>query len=59
MLFEHDDAPRVGEELRDAGLQVSRMGPTQLRAVTHMDVDRAGIEQALSIMREVIGIAEG
>ena len=51
--------PRVGEELRDAGVQVSRMGPKQLRAVTHLDVDRADIDKALSIMREVIGIAEG
>ena len=59
VLFEHDEAPRVGEELRDAGVQVSRMGPKQLRAVTHLDVDRADIDKALSIMREVIGIAEG
>jgi threonine aldolase len=59
VLFEHDDAPRLGEELRAAGVQVSRMGPKQLRAVTHLDVDRADIDKALSIMREVIGIAEG
>ena len=59
MLFQHDEAPRVGEELRDAGVQVSRMGPTLLRAVTHMDVSREEVEQALSIMREVIGVAEG
>jgi len=54
VLFEHADAPRVGEELRDAGVQVSRMGPTLLRAVTHMDVSSGEIDQALEIMRGVI-----
>ena len=54
MLFEHDEAPRVGEELREAGVQVSRMGPTLLRAVTHLDVTADDIERALEIMRRVI-----
>ena len=54
VLFEHDGAPRVGEELREAGVQVSRMGPTLLRAVTHLDVTADGIEHALEIMRRVI-----
>ncbi len=54
VLFEHDGAPRVGEELREAGVQVSRMGPTLLRAVTHLDVTADDIEHALEIMRRVI-----
>jgi threonine aldolase len=59
VLFEHDGAPRLGEELRSAGVQVSRMGPTLLRAVTHLDVSREEIEQALRIMRDVISVPAG
>ena len=55
VLFEHHEAPRVGEELRSAGVQVSRMGPTLLRAVTHLDVSRADIERALGIFKQVLG----
>ena len=54
VLFEHDQAPRLGEELRSAGVQVSRMGPTLLRAVTHLDVTREDVERALEVMRGVI-----
>jgi threonine aldolase len=53
-VFEVEDATRTGEELRAAGVQVTRLDLTRLRAVTHLDVDRAGIDQALKIMREVI-----
>jgi threonine aldolase len=59
VLFEHDDAPQLGEELRSAGVQVSRMGPTLLRAVTHLDVSREEIERALEIMRDVISAPAG
>jgi threonine aldolase len=54
VVFEVEDATRTGEELRAAGVQVTRLDLTRLRAVTHLDVDRAGIDQALKIMREVI-----
>jgi hypothetical protein len=35
-------------------VQVTRLDLTHIRAVTHLDVDRAGIERALEIMRDVI-----
>jgi threonine aldolase len=37
------------------GVRFSVGGPTRLRAVTHLDVDAAGIEQALQAVREVVG----
>lgn len=54
VVFEVADATKTGEELRSAGVQVTRLDLTRLRAVTHLDVDRAGIERALEIMRNVI-----
>jgi threonine aldolase len=54
VVFEVADATKTGEELRSAGVQVTRLDPTHLRAVTHLDVDRAGIERALEVMRNVI-----
>ncbi|HEY1595932.1 MAG TPA: threonine aldolase family protein, partial [Thermoleophilaceae bacterium] len=54
VVFEVADATKTGEELRSAGVQVTRLDLTRLRAVTHLDVDRAGIERALEVMRGVI-----
>jgi threonine aldolase len=54
VVFEVEDATKTGEALRDAGVQVTRLDLTRIRAVTHLDVDRAGIERALEVMREVI-----
>jgi hypothetical protein len=31
------------------------MGPGRIRAVTHLDVDRAGIERALEVLRTALG----
>jgi hypothetical protein len=33
---------------------MTQMGPGRIRAVTHMDVDRAGIERALVALRKVL-----
>jgi threonine aldolase len=49
-----EDATRTGEELRSAGVQVTRLDATRIRAVTHLDVDRAGVERALEVMRDLI-----
>ena len=54
VVFEVEDATKTGEDLRSAGVQVTRLDRRRLRAVTHLDVDRAGIERALEVMREVI-----
>ena len=33
------------------------IGPRRVRAVTHLDVDRAGIEQAIAAARSALGAA--
>jgi threonine aldolase len=55
VIFELEDAETRSLELRDAGVQLTRMGVTTMRAVTHLDVDRADIERALEIFRQVLG----
>ncbi len=43
------------EALMKHGLRVSVSGPTRLRAVTHLDVSSAQIEEALEIFHRVAG----
>jgi len=40
--------------LQERGLVVSSLGDTRVRAVTHMDVSRAQIEDAVGIIRDVV-----
>jgi threonine aldolase len=54
VIFEIDDAPSVVARLADAGVQVTPLGPRRIRAVTHLDVDRADIYRALAAFREVL-----
>jgi threonine aldolase len=55
VLFEVDDAPGKAAALREAGVDIAAFGPRRIRAVTHLDVDRAGIDRALDVMRRVLG----
>ena len=55
VIFDVDDAVRRWQELAEAGVEVTPVGPTRLRAVTHLDVDRPGIERALEAFRRVLG----
>ena len=54
VIFEIEDAPEVASRLADAGVQVMALGPRRIRAVTHLDVDRAAIYRALAGFREVL-----
>ena len=40
--------------LRERGVLLGTMGPTLVRAVTHLDVDDGGIEQAATALRRVL-----
>ena len=42
------DAPALVGRLWDAGVQVTPLSPDSIRCVTHLDVDRQGIERALA-----------
>jgi threonine aldolase len=54
VFFEVDDGPALAGKLQDAGVEVSAFGPHRVRCVTHLDVDRAGIERALAAFREAL-----
>jgi threonine aldolase len=41
------------EHLLAHGIRMGALGPHTIRAVTHLDVDAAGIERALAVAREV------
>jgi threonine aldolase len=55
VIFDVDDALKRMVELAEAGVEVTPVGPTRLRAVTHLDVDRAAIDRALEAFRRVLG----
>src|ERR1700755_1458402 len=44
VIFEVGDAPRVKDELAKRGVEVTVFGPGRIRAVTHLDVDRGGVD---------------
>lgn len=51
------DAATVVARARERGVLVFALGPRTIRAVTHLDVDRAACERAAEILVEVIGTA--
>jgi len=48
VVFGVPDAGAFCAELERAGVLMYAIGPQRVRAVTHLDVDRAGIEQAIA-----------
>jgi threonine aldolase len=55
VIFEVADAGALAGALADAGVEVSTLGPRRVRMVTHLDVDRAGVERALEALRAILG----
>ncbi len=49
------DAPTLVGALWDRGVEVTPMGPTRIRCVTHLDVDRASVERAVEAFRDAAG----
>lgn len=47
-------AAQVNEKLAPHGIRFSAMGETLLRAVTHLDVDEAGVREAVAVMTEIL-----
>jgi threonine aldolase len=54
VLFDVADAAALVDRLGAQGVEMSRFGPTRVRAVTHLDVDRAGIDRALVAVRDAL-----
>lgn len=62
IVMVHLEDPRlqadpVLAELAERGVRLSRFGARRLRAVTHLDVDDAGIGRAVAALREVVDSA--
>jgi threonine aldolase len=47
-------AEQIGEQLEKAGVRVSVIGRTKLRAVTHLDVTQQDIQRAIDVFRRVL-----
>jgi threonine aldolase len=47
----------LAEGLRRRGVRIGPMGPSLMRAVTHLDVDEAGVDRAIEAVREVLADA--
>jgi threonine aldolase len=54
VIFEVADAVATCGALWDEGVQLAPIDARRIRAVTHLDVDRAGIDRALEVMRRVL-----
>jgi threonine aldolase len=44
----------IADELLTHGLRMSMVSPTRLRAVTHLDISKRDVEEALQIMKRVV-----
>jgi threonine aldolase len=49
------DAARLVARLAEAGVDVQLAAPDRIRCVTHLDVDRDGVERALAAFRAALG----
>jgi threonine aldolase len=47
-------APDLAAALKERGVLIGAFGPTRMRAVTHLDVDRADIDAALQALRRAL-----
>ena len=54
VIFEVEDARAFTGGLAERGVEMSAFGQRRVRAVTHLDVDRAGVERALAAARELL-----
>lgn len=51
VIFAVDDAPGLCAALVRAGVEMVPLDAHRVRAVTHLDVDASGVEQALDAVR--------
>jgi threonine aldolase len=55
VVFGVPDAEAFCDALERAGVKMYAIGAQRVRAVTHLDVDRSGIEQAIAAARSALG----
>jgi threonine aldolase len=54
VIFDVPDAPAFCAALAERDVAMSHFGPTRVRAVTHLDVDDAGIDRALAAAAQAL-----
>ena len=54
VVLEDVEAPVLAEAAKARGVLVSQVSPTRVRLVTHLDVDRAGIDRAADVLTELL-----
>jgi len=54
VIFQVPDARDLQRRLAERGVDISPLDGRRMRAVTHLDVDRAGIESALDAFRALL-----
>jgi threonine aldolase len=54
VVLEDVEAPVLAEAAKAQGVLVSQVSPTRVRLVTHLDVDRAGIDRAADVLLELL-----
>ena len=54
VVFEVADAPALIAALADAGVRMGALGPTTVRAVTHLDVGADDVAQAVEAVRALV-----
>ena len=58
VLLDLRSGPTAGEladRAREQGVLISVVGPAAARLVTHLDVDRAGVDRAAAVLRGILG----
>jgi threonine aldolase len=55
VVFRVPDAEALCATLERAGVKMSALDATRVRAVTHLDVDRAGVDTAIAATRAALG----
>ena len=54
VVLEDVEAPALAEAAKAQGVLVSQVSPSRVRLVTHLDVDRAGIDRAADVLTELL-----
>jgi threonine aldolase len=55
VVLDDIEAPLVAEAAKARGVLVSQVSASRIRLVTHLDVDRAGIDRAADVLAELLG----
>ena len=55
VIAQVDDPQAVIRAMAQQGVEISAGGPGRIRCVTHLDVDRAGVERGLDAFKTVLG----